>query len=266
MISAVVLTKNEEEQIEKCLKTLAFCGEIIVIDDFSTDKTAELAKKYTQKIYQRRLNDNFASQRNFGLDKAKGNWIFFVDADERVPKELQNEILKAAKTKKYNGFYLKRKDFNWGRWLKHGETATVKLLRLAKKGKGEWQNPIHEVWQIKPPIGELKNPLHHYSHTTVSETIKRIDRYSSIRAKMLYQEGKRTNAFEILAFPVGKFLLNYFLRLGFLDGKAGYLMATFMSIHSFLVKAKLYLLWKNKGQEEFKIPSLKEVYRLDKQK
>lgn len=263
MISAVVLTKNEAKDIEKCLKTLTWCNEIVVIDDYSTDNTVKIAQKYTQTIYKHNLNNNFSAQRNFGLQKAKGEWVLFIDADEEVTKNLKDEILKAVKTKKYNGFYLKRKDLNWGKWLNHGETACAKFLRLAKKGKGEWQNPIHEVLQVKPPTGELKNPILHYSHQTISETIERIDHYSSIRAKMLYNQGKKTNAFEILAYPLGKFFLNYFLRLGLLDGKAGYLMATFMSIHSFLVRAKLYLLWKNKGQEEFKIPSLDEIYSLE---
>jgi len=270
MISAIVLTKNEEKKIEVCLKNLRWCDEILVIDDYSQDKTAEIAKKIGARIFRRRLNGDFASQRNFGLRKAKGDWVLFIDADEIVSIKLRREILKnidftrddrPLQSQGTKGFRLKRKDKFLGKWLRFGETSKVKLLRLARREKGKWQRAIHEVWQIKGKLGELKHPIIHNREISIDDFLKRINYYSSLRAKELYQKKVRTNAFFISAYPLGKFLQNYFLKLGFLDGKEGFIMAVMMSIHSFLVRSKLYLLWKNKGKEEFEIPSLKDLYK-----
>ena len=148
-----------------------------------------------------------------------------------------------------------------GKWLKHGETASVKFLRLAKKDAGKWERPIHEVWNVKGKVGELRNFIIHDREMTIGQFLERINSYSSLRARELYQKKVKTNALLIMVYPIGKFMQNYFLRLGFLDGKPGFVMAAMMSIHSFLVRAKLYLLWKNRGEEEFKIPPLKELYK-----
>lgn len=242
MISAVVLTKNEQENISDCLKSLKWCDEIIVIDDYSVDKTVKMAQTLGAKIYRRHLDNDFAGQRNFGLEKARGKWVLFVDADERISEALTAEIQSKVLSIKYNGFYLKRLDYFGGRWLKHGETATVRLLRLAKKGAGEWQREIHETWSFNKAqdkkIGELKNPLLHYPHQTISEFLDRINFYSDLHAK------NKPCFWKIIFYPPLKFLQNYFWRLGFLDQEPGLIVALMMSLHSFLAQGKNYLKWK----------------------
>src|SRR5260221_14334529 len=131
MISAVVIAKNEEKNIANCLANLAWCDEIIVIDDYSTDKTCVLTKKYGANIYKHHLNSDFASQRNFGLTHATGDWVLFVDADERISKPLSREILQKTEKTNYGGFYIKRRDYFLGHEIKYGETGNIKLLRLA---------------------------------------------------------------------------------------------------------------------------------------
>ncbi len=249
MISAIVLTRNEEKNIGKCLKSIRhLADEILVIDDGSNDRTVKMARDLGAKVYQRKLDHDFSQQRNFGLKKARGNWILFIDADENVTSKLRDEIKdKISKSKDVEGLYLKRKDRFLGKWLRFGEIRTVNLVRLGRKEAGWWQRPVHEVWEIKGKIGKLKNPIIHNRQITVSNFLKRINQYSSIRAGELYQQKVKTNAFLILAYPIGKFLQNYFLRLGFLDGIAGLMMAVMMSFHSFSVRAKLYLLYKNRG-------------------
>lgn len=245
MISGVILTKNEEKNISQAIKSLKWCSEIIVVDDYSTDKTIKIAKKLGAKVYLHKSQEDFSGQRNFGLRQAKGEWVLFVDADEVVTKRLKQEISSSVQqVHKVNGFYLKRKDKFMGRWLKHGETNKVKLLRLARKDSGKWQGKVHEVWQIKGKILTLTNPLIHKREINVSQFIKRIDEYSSLRAEELYHKGVRTNIIAIIAYPLGKFWQNYILRLGFLDCMPGFIIGTMMSWHSFLVRAKLYLLWK----------------------
>jgi len=274
MISAIVLTKNEEKNIKKCLESIRqLADEIIVIDDNSDDKTRKIAKNFGAKVFKRKLKDNFSNQRNFGLKKARGEWVLFIDADERLSKKLRDEITKnlpkltddrqqmTVNSRDNIGYKIRRKDKFLGKWLNFGETAHTKFLRLAKKGSGEWKNPVHEVWQVKGKIGKLKNPIIHDRKMNVGQFLEKINQYSSLRAKELYKEKVKTNAFLIMLYPMGKFVQNYFLRLGFLDTRPGLVMAIMMSIHSFLVRAKLYLLWKNRGEEEFKIPPLKELYK-----
>jgi len=245
MISTVIIAKNEEKDIEESLKSVSWCDEVLVIDDYSEDRTVEIAKKYGAKIFPRHLNRDFAAQRNFGLEKARGEWVLFVDADERVSPALRAEIFQKLKSDpKYNGFYLKRTDFFGGRQLKHGETSRVKLLRLGRRKAGKWQRNVHEIWEVRGEIGELKNSLIHLPHPTISEFLREVNFYSTLHAQSLDNEKVNPGLFRIIFYPLGKFIQNYFLRLGFLDGMPGLIVALMMSFHSFLAQGKLFLQWK----------------------
>lgn len=238
LLSSIVLTKNEENNIERCMKSLSFCDEIIVLDDFSIDKTIEIAKKLGAIVFQKSLNNDFSSQRNFGLEKVKGEWVLFIDADETVPENLKTEIISNIKTKFFNGFYLKRKDIAFGKELKYGETANVKLLRLGRKDKGLWERPVHEVWKIKGPIDILKNSLNHYSHQNIIGSLKKINYYSDIEAN--FRQNEKSGFLQILLYPTAKFFKNFILLKGFLDSLPGFLIASLMSAHSFLVRVKIW--------------------------
>ncbi len=243
MISAVVLTHNSSRSIEATLQSLAWCGEIVVVDDDSTDTTVDIVKRYTSKIYQNTLGENFAAQRNFGLTKAKGEWVLFVDADEVVPEDLASELQKLSREKSdVVGYMISRQDVMWGKPLLHGETQTVRLLRFGKKDAGEWVRPVHEVWAMKGLIGTTVHTLAHYPHPDVTQFLASISRYSTINAKYLYSQKAPSYGWHIVAYPLAKFFVNYVLRRGFLDGTAGAIMAFMMSFHSFLVRAKLWLL------------------------
>ncbi len=246
-ISAVVLTKNEEKNIAKCIESLVFCSEIIVIDDNSTDKTVEIAKKLGAKMYRNSLENNFAYQRNFGLSKAASEWTFFVDADEQISQKLQEEIQEKIASTSSNGFYFKRVDTMWNRKFHHGEVGDVRLLRLGRKGKGKWIGKVHEAWAVRGKTETLRNPIIHFPHQTLSEFLSEINFYTDIRSKELYDLQVQSSFFSVLFHPGGKFLHNYFFRLGILDGMPGLVFAICMSFHSFLVRGKLWLLWqKNK--------------------
>ena len=260
MISAVVLAKNEEGNIEECLNSVSFADELIVIDDESTDKTSEIAEKFGAKVIKHPLDNDFSQQRNFALRQvttpsstrgAHGNWTLFVDADERVSPKLREEIQSIIhhSSLTINGYFLKREDTIFGKTLQHGETAGVRLLRLGKIGVGKWEGKVHETWKIKGETGELDTPLEHYPHPTISAFLEDINEYSTLRAEELYEQGVKTNLFLILAYTKGKFLQNYFLKLGLLDGMPGFIVALLMSFHSFLVRSKLYLLWKQETRK-----------------
>ncbi len=244
MISAVVLAKNEEENIKDCLLGLRWCDEAVVIDDFSEDKTAENAEILGARVVSRHLRNDFSGQRNFALSLSKGDWILFVDADERVSEELSEEIKKEINSPSTaDGYFLKRIDFFMGKWLKHGEIGKVRILRLGRKGCGEWKRSVDEVWEMNGRQKTFQNPLLHFSHPTLEEFLKSINERSSLNAFELYREGKRNSFFDWFK-PSTKFIVNYIFRLGFLDGIAGFVFAVLMSLHSFMVRGKLYLLWK----------------------
>lgn len=179
---------------------------------------------------------DFAKARNALLAKTPGDWVFFVDTDEVVSPALKKEIEFVIQNSKYEGFLLKRSDYFLGRFLKFGETANVRLLRLARKNAGQWIGQVHEVWKINGAVGELNNPILHYPHPTISEFIAHINHYTDIRAK----EISTFSLWQTLVFPPAKFFQNYFLRLGFLDGFPGFAMAFMMSLHSLIVRVKMY--------------------------
>ncbi len=240
-ISAVVLTKNEERNIKKCMASLMWCSEIIVVDDYSTDGTLRIVKLFKSKkvkVFRHKLDNNFAEQRNFGLKKAKNEWVLFLDADEVVPKELAEEIVNKLQTTNISGYCIRRRDYWMGKELRHGETANAKLLRLARKGSGKWNRAVHEEWRVKGEIGELNNPILHYPHNSIKEFLTDLNNYSTHHAEENIKEKKRFNFLFVIFHPVGKFFVNYILRLGFLDGTHGFVQAAFMSFHSYLSLSK----------------------------
>lgn len=246
-ISAVVLTKNEENNIVDCLESLSFCSEIIIIDDNSTDRTLELSKNFQVKVLKRDLNDDFSAQRNFGMENTSGEWVLFIDADERVTDELKKEIIYKITRKNIDGYYLRRKDIIFGKVIKHGEFGNIKFLRLVWGRKAKWQGKVHETLKIKGKIEVMDSYLMHYPHQTIREFIKEINLYTTIRSKELFEEGKKSNWLYIILYTKLKFFQNYIFKMGFLDGAEGLLLAFFMSFHSFLTRSKLWLLWQKRS-------------------
>ena len=243
-LSVIIITKNEEENILDCLENLKLVSEIIIIDDYSTDRTTEVIDNLAWdnvRVYKNKLDGNFSTQRNFGLSKVKNEWVMFLDADERVSGKMLSEISEKTKNENYDGFYIRRKDVLWGKKLNHGETGNMKLIRLAKKSAGIWYGNVHEEWRVKGKIGLLKNELIHYPHQGIREFLSEINLYSTIRAKELKQKSIGVSIFDIIVYPKAKFFLNYFIKLGFMDGIPGLLIALMMSFHSFLVRGKLWL-------------------------
>ena len=245
MLTTIVLVKNEEVNLPRCLKSVeSISDEIIVIDDQSEDRSKEIAKKYKAKVYLRNLDNDFSSQRNFGLEKAEGDWILFIDADEELTRDLSSEIEQAVKGKEFSAYYLPRQDIFNHQKLKGGEFGRIKIVRLAKKEVGQWERKVDEIWQIKPEIkiGELKGKLLHYSHQDLTQFLTSINERSTLNARYLYEQGVKESSLALFK-PLGKFFQNFFFKQGYLDGTTGFVLAVLMSLHSFLVRGKLYLLW-----------------------
>jgi len=243
MLTAIILAKNEEKNIERCLKSLSFCDEIVVIDDKSTDDTVKIVKKLKIRVLNHELVD-YASQRNWAISQIKTNWLLFVDADEVVTKELGAGILELVKKNDANGYLVHRVDYMWNHKFKYGDVGNVWLLRLARRGAGQWLGEVHERWEIDGRIEKLVGELSHHPHQTVVEFLRHINNYSTLKANEFYKTGRRTNIFEMVFGPIWRFVYLFICRFGFLDGTAGFVHAMLMSFYVFLVAGKLYLLYK----------------------
>jgi glycosyltransferase involved in cell wall biosynthesis len=233
-LTAVILTKNEEENIKDCIRTLAFCDEVLVVDDNSIDRTVEISLELGAKVINHHLNSNFAKQRNLALSQAMGEWVIFLDADERISKELATEITQNVKGSLYGGFLIPRQDVWLGKKMLGGEFGGIKLLRLGKRDAGRWKRAVHEYWDIKDEIVELQNKIEHYPHQNITDFLKHINYYSQIHSKENYKEGKSASFWQILCYPLAKFVRNFLLKSGYRDGTHGFVAAVLMSFHSFL--------------------------------
>lgn len=185
-------------------------------------------------INQPNIKD-FSKVRNLEMEKVKTDWVLFLDSDEKLTPELNQEIKKAIQSNNYN-YQLKRQDHFLGKKLRFGETSKFRSIRLIQRGTGKWQGRVHETFDSKLPTKTLKNPLIHQRNLTITQFVNRLNNYSSIRAL----EEKHFSLFKLLTYPPLKFLHNYFLRLGFLDGSPGLIMAWLMSLHSLMVRIKVY--------------------------
>jgi glycosyltransferase involved in cell wall biosynthesis len=253
-LSLLLLTHNESKNLEKNFDWLNKCKsikEIVIIDDNSTDDTIESAKKLQSnnrdvKIFTKSLNNDFASQRNFGITKSKYNWIFSIDADEQPTKKLIR-FLNHFDKHQYKSYAFKRKDIFLGQTLNHGENSYLHFTRLFNKKYGKYVGQVHETWQSRQITQKTNLVIDHFSHQTIKSLIQKINFYTDIRSKELYQQKIKVNLFQIIFYPIGKFIQNYIFRFGFLDGTVGIIMALSMSFHVFLNKAKLWHLYKTQS-------------------
>ncbi len=225
MLSVVIITLNEEAKIKDCLESVAWADEIVLVDSFSKDNTVEIARNYTDKIYQREFA-GFGDQKNFALSKASGDWILAIDADERVTSELQEEIKRTLTNSRACGYYMPRKSYFSGKWIKHCGWWPDYLLRLFRRDCGRFSDRlVHEAVQVDGPTVKLKNPVEHHPFFSVSDLIKKADTYSTLGAKVMLAEGKSSSSCHALTHSAFGFFKTYLLKLGILDGWRGLAIA-----------------------------------------
>ena len=251
-LSAVVSAFNEEKNIERCLKSLKFADEIIVVDNGSEDKTKTLAKKYTNKIFDQK-NDpkNIDLQKNFGFDKASYEWILSIDADEEISSDLAQEIKKTiSKTSKINGYWIPRKNIIFGKFIENTGWYPDPQLRLFRKGTGRFVNShVHEPIRLDGESAYLKEHIVHYHYQTIAEFInKTVNLYVPSEAEKYLENGYVFSYFDAIRLPFNEFLSRFFARKGYKDGFHGLILSLLMAFYHFLIFAYL---WEKKGFVEY---------------
>lgn len=248
-ISAVLITYNEERRLEGALKSLAgIASEIVVVDCRSTDETVKIARRYTDRVFERSWT-NFADQKNFGNDQASHPWILSLDADERVSPELRRELLELKKTEPdVNAFSIPRKVYYLGRWIRHSGWYPDRKLRLFRKGTAHWEGEyVHEKLAVTGRIAKLNRPIHHFTYRNIHEHLARINTFSDLGAQKLYGQKKKARWHHLLLLPFFRFVRAYIWKLGFLDGFAGLVISVLTGYAVFVRYAKLREIWK-KGE------------------
>ena len=239
-ISVIIPTYNEENYIEDALKSVDFANEIIVIDSHSQDQTVAIAERYNCTVISRAF-DNFSNQKNEAIKHATGDWILFLDADERVTQKLKHEILDAVQTTTYSGYKIKFPHFYMNRFLYH-HVDTV--LRLVKNNNLKFTGEVHEKLQMEGKVGVLKNFMLHFTYKGLFHYLSKKDKYAWFQANMRHKKGKKVTYFHLIFKPFYRFFHCYFIKRGFMDGVPGLAVASINAYGVLSRYAKLMLIKK----------------------
>lgn len=239
-LSVIIPTYNEEDYLEDALKSVSFADEIIVVDSLSTDKTVAIAERYGCIVLSRKF-DNFSNQKNHAIAHATGDWILFLDADERITHSLKLQIEEAIRQDEFSGYKLNFPHFFMNRFLYHHDDD---VLRLVKRKGVHFKGLVHEKLHVNGKISKLSAPVLHYTYKGIRHYISKKDSYAWFQAEQLLKKGKKATYFHLVFKPVYRFFSSYILRGGILDGVAGLAIASINAYGVFSRYAKLLILKK----------------------
>ncbi len=249
-VSAVIITFNEEKNIDRCLSSIqGIADEIIVVDSFSKDATKQICEKYNVRFIEHAF-EGYIQQKNWAKDQATYNFILSLDADEALDNELKESVLKAKSNWEFDSYKMNRLTNYCGKWIRHSGWYPDTKLRLFDRRKGKWggSNPHDRYIPVKgSKVGYLKGDILHYSFYTGEEHLKQIDKFSDISSKALFEKGKKSSRLKVLYKPIARFIKSYILRRGFLDGKAGFDIARFSGYANYLKYTKLLKMQQKNG-------------------
>ncbi|WP_353683843.1 glycosyltransferase family 2 protein [Thermodesulfovibrio sp. 3907-1M] len=245
-VSVAIITKNEEKNIRDALESVKDFEEIVVVDSFSEDRTVQICREYTEKIFQREWM-GFSNQKQLAIDKTTLAWVLVLDADERVTESLKKEIMEKIKEDN-DGYFIPRKNFFLGKWIRHSGWWPDYTLRLFKKDKGKIQKrEVHEKILVGGKTGYLKEPLLHYTYYSIDDFVRKMKSYACLAAEEIVKSNPSQYKiiFRMIFSPLFTFFKMYILRAGFLDGLRGLILAVLYSFYSFLKYARAWeKLWK----------------------
>jgi glycosyltransferase involved in cell wall biosynthesis len=240
-VSVTIISKNEAHNVEECLHSVRWASEIILVDQFSEDGTAEIARRLGAEVFQEPWR-GFAGQKNLAIDKAGGPWILSLDADERVTPSLRREIEEElSQGSEYSGYYIARKNFFCGQWIRHGGWYPDYNLRLFRKGEGYFRDrSVHEKVVVNGKVGYLEHALEHFTYRSVSDFLLRLETYSRLAAQEVPAKSRSSISYTLCFRPLFTFINMYLLRGGILDGAAGFFLAVSYAYYTFLKYYRSY--------------------------
>lgn len=246
-LSVVIIARNEEASLPRCLESVRWADEIIVGDSGSSDRTVEVARDLGAKVFCYDWR-GFGPAKQGAVDRAEGEWILSLDADEEVTRELAMEIRSVLERDDHvAGYYLPRRTEFLGRWMLHGGWYPDHVLRLFRKDRGSFTSAlVHEAVRVDGPTVRLTNDLLHYSYPTLDRYLDKFNRYTTLAANEAFQMGQRTSLTRLIVNPCAKFIKQYILKAGFLDGAEGLLLAILSAGYVSIKYAKLRDLWRQK--------------------
>lgn len=225
MLSIVIITKNESAHIGQCLESVKWADEIIVLDSGSDDDTVNQCLQYTDKVYQTDW-PGFGIQKQRAVNKAQGQWVMSIDADEMITPDLKLEIVEATRQTEFNAYKIPRLSNFCGQQIHHSGWWPDYTVRLFRRHFGQFTNdPVHETVTVEGKVGRLKNPLLHDTYTDLEEMLDKMNNYSSLSAGMLYQAGRRSSLGKAVLRAFWAFFRTYIIRAGFLDRRYGLMLA-----------------------------------------
>jgi glycosyltransferase involved in cell wall biosynthesis len=241
MLSVAIITKNEARNIQDCLKSVSWAEDIVVVDQFSADGTADLATRLGARVFQEPWK-GFASQKNCAIEKTSGSWVLSLDADERITPALRDEIRAVISGQDTSdGYYIPRKNFFCGQWIRHGGWYPDYNLRLFKKSAGRFEErAVHEKMVVNGRTGYLKHPMEHQTYSSVADYLERMERYSRLAAREIPGKGPWSRWHTLTLRPPLTFLSMYLLQRGFLDGTKGFFLAVSYAYYTFLKYYRYY--------------------------
>jgi len=246
-ISVTIITLNEEKMIGGCLDSLKWADEIVVIDSFSSDKTVEICRQYTDKVFQQPFPGHI-EQKNLAIDKTANDWVLSLDADERVSTVLGDNIKKELQNGPgADGYFIARRSHYLGRWINHSGWYPNSNVRFFRKEKGRWGgiNP-HDSITVDGKTGAIDGDILHFPYRDIAHNISTINNFTDILAREMYDRGKRANLFDLALRPHLTFFKKYVLNKGFLDGIPGFIICSLTAYYVFFKYAKLW----NKTRDE----------------
>jgi len=238
-LSALVLTYNEEDHIADCLESISWIERIVVVDSLSEDKTKNICQQYDNVDFYENEFEDFASQRNFALNKINTDWVFVIDADERVTPELKDEIIKILNKPEAEGYEIGRKNYFLGKWIKYCGWYPDYTLRLFKS-RYRYKGLVHESPQIDGKIDQLKNDFIHYTYKDLESYLAKMNQYTTLDAEKKYNAGKKIGIIYILIRPFLEFIKMYILKKGLFNGLQGLVLSIFSSYYQFIKNIKLW--------------------------
>lgn len=239
-LAVIILTHNEEQHVAACIQSAAFADEILVIDDCSTDRTRALAESAGARVIEHPLNGDFAAQRNFALAQTDADWVLYIDADERINMQTEQELRRVMAEDARAVYAIKRINVVFGRRMYHGGHRPDYPRRFFPRDAVRWEGVVHERTESALPVRRLRGSLLHYTYTSWDRYFQKFNQYTTLMAERQHAEGKSASFLKILLDPPFAFFRFYILQRGFLDGRLGFVMAVFHGFYTMVKYVKLY--------------------------